>query len=113
VALGRLLEHADEFTPDDLALFLRIGNAGQGIHELIARVDPLDPDPEMLGEGRHDLVAFLVAQQAGIDKDAQQLITDRLVQQRCHDRGVDPAGQAQQHGVACPPVRAPGRSGLR
>ena len=53
----------------------------------------------VLGQGVHDLVAFLAAQQAGVDEDAGELVADGLVQQRRHHRGIDAAGQAQQHVV--------------
>ena len=34
------------------------------------------------------------------DKDAGQLIADRLVQQHCSDSGIDAAGQAADHASA-------------
>ena len=49
----------------------------------------------MLGEHGHDLVAFLPAQQAGIDENAGQLLADRTMQQGGDDRGIDAAGEAQ------------------
>ena len=52
---------------------------------------------EMLGEGLHDLVALVVAQQAVIDEHAGQLVADRLVQQRRDHRRIDTARQAEQH----------------
>jgi len=39
------------------------------------------------------------AQQAGIHKHTDQLAADGPVQQGRHHRGIDPAGQAQQHVV--------------
>ncbi len=48
----------------------------------------------MAAEEADDLLGLARPQQAGIDKDAGQLVADRLVQQRRRDRGIDAAGQA-------------------
>src|SRR6516165_2174576 len=41
-----------------------------------------------------DLLYLAGAQQAGVDKDAGQLVADRLVQQHRRDGGIDPAREA-------------------
>src|SRR6516225_1703498 len=41
-----------------------------------------------------DLLCLAGAQQAGVDKDAGQLVADRLVQQHRRDGGIDPAREA-------------------
>ena len=53
--------------------------------------------PRCCGERRHDLVAFVEAQQAVIDEHADELLADRPVQQRGDHGGIDAAGQAEQH----------------
>jgi len=37
----------------------------------------------VLGKGLHDLVAFVMAKQSMIHKDADQLVANRFMQQRC------------------------------
>jgi hypothetical protein len=46
-------------------------------------------DVVMPAEEAHDLLGLARPQQAGIDKDAGQLVADCLVQQRRCDRGID------------------------
>ena len=64
-----------------------------------ARVDADHVHAHVLGHRRHDLVAFLPAQQAGIDEHAGQLLADRAMQQRGHDRGIDAAREPEQDAV--------------
>ena len=78
---GLVLEHFHEFTADDLALGFGIGHAGQLAHELGGRVDVDDLDAHVLGEGLHDLFAFVQAQQAVVDENAGELVADGLVDQ--------------------------------
>src|SRR3546814_4064832 len=65
----------------------------------IARVDADHAHAHVLGHGRHHLVAFLPAQQAGVDEYAGQLVADRPVQQRGNDRRIDAAREAEDHFV--------------
>jgi hypothetical protein len=49
--------------------------------------------------------AFGAAQQAGVDEEADELVADRLVQQRGADRRIDTAGEAADRStasLACP-----------
>ena len=48
-------------------------------------VDAVDANPHVLGEGRHDLIAFVQTQQARIDENADEAIADCLVQQGRND----------------------------
>ena len=59
--------------------------------EAIRRIHANHVDMHVLGKGLHYLVAFVMAQQAVIHEHADELIADRLVQQRRHHRGVDSA----------------------
>ncbi|MDT4821147.1 hypothetical protein FQZ97_543100 [compost metagenome] len=94
---GLVLEHFDEFTADDLALGFRIGHAGELAHELGGRVDVDDLHAHVLGEGLHNLLAFIQAQQAVVDEHAGELVADGLVDQRGGNRRIDAARQAQDH----------------
>ena len=70
---------------------------GERVEEARLGIDADDAHAEMLGEGAHDLVAFAEAQQAVIDEHAHELIADGAVQQGGDHRGIDAAGQPQQH----------------
>ncbi len=96
--LGRfLVEDLDEQAADDLALRLRVGHAFQRGEVAIGCIDANHLDAHVLGHGGHHLVAFLPAQQAGIDEHAGELLADGLVQQRRDHRRIHAAGQPQQH----------------
>ncbi len=75
----------DEQPADDLALLLGIDDAGQGVQKPFLSIDPDHPHAQMLTEGGHHLIAFMQAQQAGIDEHAGQLRANRPVQQGRHD----------------------------
>ena len=92
--LRLLVEHVDKGGADDLALFLGVGDAGELRQEQLAGIAMDQRDVVMAAEQVDDLLGLAGAQQAGVDKDAGQLVADRLVQQRRGDRGIDPARQA-------------------
>ena len=94
-----LLEELDERTPDALALLLRIGDAGKGGEKAILGVDAPDVDPQMSGEGRHDLVAFVEPEQPVVDEDACQLVADGTVEKRRDHGGIDASREREQHPV--------------
>ena len=94
-----LVEDLDEQVADDLALGFRIADAFERVEIAIGGVDADHLDAHVLGEHRHHLVAFVPAQQAGVDEHAGQLVADRLVQQRRDDRGIHAARQAEDHFV--------------
>ena len=75
---------------------LRIRHPFQGLEEAGFGIHPNHPHAHVLGKGGHDLVAFVVTQQAVIDKHTGELIANRLVQQGGNDRGIHAAGQTQQ-----------------
>src|SRR5882724_5467508 len=81
-----LVKHVHERAADDLALRLRIRNSCQRRKEARFRIGAYDTNAEMLGERTHHLVALAEAQQPMIDEDAHELIADRAVQWRRHDR---------------------------
>ncbi len=76
---GGRLEGADELAADDLALLLRVGDAGQRAEELVLRVDDLQPDAGGGDEVLLDLVGLTGALQPVVDVHTGQLVTDRLV----------------------------------
>ena len=88
VAPNRYLPVQDVSVSDtnDLALLFRVGDAGQAAEEQVFGVGADDLDAHVLGEHGHDLITFLMTQQAVIDEDAGQLVANGLVQQRGNDR---------------------------
>ena len=105
------VEHFHEQPADDLALLLRVGLAAQRVEEARFGIDADDLHAQVVGEDLHDLVAFVEAHEAVIDEHADQLIADGLVQQRGDHRGVDAAGEPQQH-LALAHLRAHARDGV-
>ena len=94
--LARLArEDVDELAADDLALGLRVGDAGELAEEALAGVDRDHLHVAMLGEHVHDEPAFVEAQQPVVDEDAGQPVADRLVDQRRGDARVDAAREAE------------------
>ncbi len=89
-----LLEDADELLADDLALRLRVVDAGEALQEAFARVDVDQLDAEALSEGLDDLLGLALAEQAVVDEHAGELVADRLVDERRGRGRVDAAGEA-------------------
>ena len=95
--LGGLgLEDLDELAADDLAFGFGIGHAGKLAHELNASVDMDDAHAHVLGKRFHDLLAFVQAQQAVVDKHAGEPVTNGLVDQGCRNRRIDAARQTKE-----------------
>ncbi len=67
----------------------------------------------MVPEGRFHELPLGLPQQAGINEDARQLITDRLVQQRGGHGRIDTPGEAADHAVAADLVTGPHECGLQ
>ena len=59
-----LLEHLDELPPNDLAFLLRVTDAAQCLEEPALGLHADNMHLQALREGLHDLIAFVLAQQA-------------------------------------------------
>ena len=94
-----ILEHADEFFTDDLALALGGILTGQLLIETIAGVDADKVDVELaaLAKGLTDLLALVLAQQTMVNEHAGQLLANGLCQHSCADAGINAAGQGAEH----------------
>ncbi len=88
------VEDIDEGGADRLALLFGVGDAGELVEKEAARVAMDQRDVVVAAKEAHHLVGLAGPQQAGIDKDAGQLIADRFVQQYCCHRGIDAARKA-------------------
>ncbi len=108
---GFFVEHFHEQPTDDLALLFRVGFAAQRVEEARFGIDTDDLHTQVVGEDLHDLVAFVEAHEAVIDEHAGQLVANGLVQQRGDHRGIDAAGQAEQH-LALAHLRTHARDGV-
>ncbi|OPY12022.1 MAG: hypothetical protein A4E69_02474 [Syntrophus sp. PtaB.Bin138] len=89
------VEDLDKDPPDDLALPFRILDALQGGKKLGPGPDEPDVHAKMPFEQRKDLFRFPLAQQAVVDKDAGQLVSDGLVEKQRRDGRVHSAAQSQ------------------
>ena len=94
--LALFLKDADELLADDLALVLRLLNAVESLEETLLGVDA-DEVYVPLGECFLNLVALVLAHKAVIDEHAGELVADGLGQQCRCDRGVNAAGEGEQH----------------
>ena len=84
---------------------------GERPHEPLGRVDHVDLDPEMAREGRHHLLGLVEPQQPGVDENARQPVADSAMDERCRNRRIDPAGQAEDDFVL-PDLRPDALDGL-
>ena len=95
--VGLLLEDLDEQVADDLALGLRVGHPGERGEVAVGGVHLDHPHAQVLGEGGHDLLGLLEAQQAGVHEHAGELVADGLVQQRGDHGRIHAAGEPEDH----------------
>ena len=95
--LGLLLEDIDERGADNLALLLRILDAGKRAQKKLTRVPVHQRDVVVIAKQIDHLFRLIETQQAMVDKDAGQLLANRLVQQYRDDRGIDAARQPADH----------------
>ncbi len=75
-----LVEHVDKSGADPLALFFGVGDAGELRQKQLAGIAMNQRDIVMPAKQLDDLLGLAGTQHAGIDKDAGQLVADRLVQ---------------------------------
>ena len=94
-----LLEDADELLADDLALLLRIGDAGEPREEALLRLHVDERDVEVAAERLDDLLGLVLAQQAVVDEDARELVADGLVHEERGDCRVDATRERAEHAL--------------
>jgi hypothetical protein len=80
--LGFVAENFDEHAADNLALRLRFDDAAQFRQKAFAGVDDVQIGPKMLAEAPTHRFFLAAAQEAIVDKDARELRSDRLDQER-------------------------------
>src|SRR5690606_33134453 len=95
-----LLEGADELAPDDLALGLGVGDAGERGEELLLGVDHEELRPAGGGaEGLLDLLGLVLAHQAVVHVHAGEAVADGALHERRGDGGVHAAGESADRGA--------------
>ena len=98
VLLARLfLKHTDKFRADDLALFLRFGDAGEFIEKTVDRVHIDEVRVHPVAEHLDDLFGFALAQKPVVDVHADEIFADSSDEERGDDGRVHPAGQCEEH----------------
>ena len=88
-----LLEDADELAADDLALLLRVLDAGEELEEPVLRLHVDERHVEVLAERLHHLLGLVLAQEPVVDEHTRELVADRLVHDQRRDRRVHAAGE--------------------
>ena len=82
---------------DDLALLLRVGDAGERVQEALARVDVHEVHAASdRANMRDDVLGLVLAQQAVVDEDAGELVADRAMHEHRRDRRIDAARERRR-----------------
>jgi hypothetical protein len=96
---GGFLEDANKFAPDELPLFFRIRHPTEQFEEALSGVDILQANMEISSKDPLHGFGFARAKQAIVDKNAGQLVTNCTMNKRRRNRGINAAGEAQDHFV--------------
>ncbi len=99
--VGVFLKDVDEQPADDLAFGFGVAHAVKFAKEQVGLVRVDQRNVVIVAKHRDDLVGLVLAQQPVINKDASQVVANRLVDQNGGDRAVNAARQPTDHlGVA-------------
>ena len=99
--MGVFLKYVDEQAANRLALHLGVRNALKRAEEQVGFVGMDQRHVVMVAEHGDDLLCLAQTQKPVIDKNAGQLVANRLMDQNRSDRGIHPPRQATDHlGVA-------------
>ena len=93
---GFFLKDADKLGSDDLALLLRITDAGQLIQEAVHGIHIDQVGVHLITEDFDHLFGLTFAKETMIDMNGDQLPADCPDEQRSHNRAVHTAGERQQ-----------------
>src|SRR5947207_15555369 len=88
-----VVEDCNKFGADAFALGFGVYDSGELIEEALAGIDGDDVKAEPLQVFLH-VFEFVFAQDAIVDEDASQLLSDCLMHQHGSDRRIDTAGEA-------------------
>src|SRR5579862_4375663 len=87
-AVSLIVEDADELVADDLALRLRIGNTSKPRKEPPAGVDSDEIQPELFPQVLLNFEELVLAQNAIVDENAGEAISNRPVHENGRNRGI-------------------------
>ena len=93
---GLVGEDGDELLADDLTLALGVGHAGQQAQEMVGGIDIDQIGVQAVLKHLDDTLGLVLAHEAMVDVDADELLADGLDQQSGNDGRVDTAGEGQQ-----------------
>jgi len=91
------LEGPDELPADDLALRLRVGDAGERAEERVGGVDDHEVDPGGGHEVLLHLLGLTLAQQSVVHEHAGELVPDGTLDEGGRDGRVHAAGESADH----------------
>ena len=89
-------ENVDELLADDLALLLRVGNAGQLVQKAIHSVHIDEVGVHLVLEHLDDLLGLALAEQTVVHVNADELLADGFDEQSGDYGAVHTAGEGQQ-----------------
>src|SRR5210317_650695 len=91
------LKHIDKQLPDDLPLGFRIRLTIQCAEKKLLLIGMDEGHIVVIAEHTDDLFGLALAQQAVVDKNTCQLVTNRLMDQNRSNRAVNAARKAADH----------------
>ena len=89
-----VVEDGDELRADDFSLFLRLRHSCELAQETLARVHGNDLQAKFFAQIFLDVDEFVLAQNAVVDEDARQLISDGAMHQHRRHRRIHATGEA-------------------
>ena len=88
-------EYVIKLRTDDIALFLRIGDAPELAEEFLLTVDADKVHVKKLGKGLFNKIALVLAHQSLVNKDAGELLADRPADQSGGNRRINTARKSE------------------
>ena len=88
--VGFAFKDPHEFFADDFALALGVTDPGEGVEEFGAGVDGDEFDAHLIAEGVDDLFGFVEAEQAVVDKNTGEVVTNCFVDEQGRHGRIDP-----------------------
>src|SRR5690606_23052208 len=93
---GLSFKDVDKYPSDGFSLGLRFGQSFQSFIKFLTRPNPNDVEPHFFVTIQY-IFKFVFPQQPVVDKNAYQILPNRLVKQTSSYRGIHPTAQTQYH----------------
>src|SRR5438552_5150764 len=91
-----LLEYANEFISDQLTFSLRIAHSSQHIEKALRSIYSPNIQMQVVLKHRKHFFEFVLSQQAGVDENTDQTVSDSLRNQCSGHRGIHTAADRTQ-----------------